>query len=83
MKLDQNTKILIAEDEPISRKILHSMLTEFGFKYIYQASNGVEALALGREHKPRYILDFTRFSRHMIMSKLNEREVYERHQIHG
>ena len=28
-------------------------------------------------------MDFTRFSRHMIMSKLNEREVNERRQIHG
>lgn len=61
MQLDQNAKILIAEDEPISRKILHSMLTEFGFKYIYQASNGVEALALGREHKPRYIFFGVRY----------------------
>jgi len=56
MKIDKNAKILIAEDEPISRKILHSMLTSFGFKHIYEASNGVEALALGREHHPRYAL---------------------------
>ena len=28
-------------------------------------------------------VDFTRFSRHMIRSKLNGGEVYERHQIHG
>jgi len=56
MKLDKNAKILIAEDEPISRQILHSMLTSFGFRNIYEASNGVEALALGREHRPRYAL---------------------------
>ena len=56
MKIDKNAKILIAEDEPISRQILHSMLTSFGFKHIYEASNGVEELALGREHQPRYAL---------------------------
>lgn len=56
MKIDKNAKILIAEDEPISRKILHSMLSSFGFKNIYEASNGIEAIELGRLHQPRYAL---------------------------
>lgn len=56
MKIDKNAKILIAEDEPILRKVLHSMLVHFGFRHIYEAHNGVEALELGRKHQPRYAL---------------------------
>ncbi len=56
MKIDKSAKILIAEDEPISRTILHSMLSSLGFTNIYEASNGVEAIELGRQHQPRYAL---------------------------
>ena len=56
MNIDKSTKILIAEDEPISRKILHSMLSSFGFTNIYEAANGDEAIKLGRLHQPRFAL---------------------------
>jgi len=56
MKIDKNAKVLIAEDDPILRKVLRSMLTHFGFKHIYEAHDGAEALALGRTHQPRYAL---------------------------
>lgn len=56
MKFDKNTTVLIADDEPITRKILHSMLTSFGIKQIYEAGNGEQALQLGLQHKPQYAL---------------------------
>lgn len=45
-------RILVAEDETIIRMDLVEMLTEAGYTVVAQASNGVEAIALAKEHLP-------------------------------
>jgi response regulator NasT len=45
-------RILVAEDEAIIRMDLREMLEEEGFDVIGEASDGREAVALAREHKP-------------------------------
>ncbi|MEI6217042.1 MAG: response regulator [Actinomycetes bacterium] len=45
-------RILVAEDEAIIRLDLVEMLTEAGYEVVAQASNGVEAVALAKAHKP-------------------------------
>ena len=55
---DQNSdgsklaRILVAEDEALIRLDLVEMLTEAGYEVVAQATNGVEAIALAKEHKP-------------------------------
>jgi response regulator NasT len=45
-------RILVAEDEAIIRLDLVEMLTEAGYIVVAQATNGVEAIALAKEHQP-------------------------------
>ncbi len=45
-------RILVAEDEAIIRLDLVEMLTEAGYLVVAQARNGVEAVALAKEHLP-------------------------------
>jgi response regulator NasT len=45
-------RILVAEDEAIIRLDLVEMLTEAGYTVVAQATNGVEAVALAKEHQP-------------------------------
>ena len=45
-------RILVAEDETIIRMDLVEMLTEAGYTVVAQASNGVEAIALAKQHLP-------------------------------
>ncbi len=45
-------RILVAEDEAIIRLDLVEMLTEAGYTVVAEASNGVEAIAMAKEHKP-------------------------------
>jgi response regulator NasT len=45
-------RILVAEDEAIIRLDLVEMLTEAGYTVVAQATNGVEAIALAKEHQP-------------------------------
>lgn len=45
-------RIVVAEDEALIRMDLVEMLTESGYSVVGQASNGQEAVALVREHKP-------------------------------
>ena len=55
-QLDKTQGVLIAEDEDISRHVLRSFLVSLGFEHILEATNGAQALALGREHAPRFAL---------------------------
>lgn len=55
-QLDKTQGVLIAEDEEISRHILRTFLLSLGFENILEATNGAEAIALGREHAPRFAL---------------------------
>jgi response regulator NasT len=45
-------RILVAEDEAIIRLDLVEMLTEAGYNVVAQATNGIEAISLAKEHKP-------------------------------
>jgi two-component system, response regulator PdtaR len=45
-------RILVAEDEAIIRLDLVEMLSDAGYEVIAQATNGVEAIALAKEHIP-------------------------------
>ncbi len=45
-------RILVAEDEAIIRLDLVEMLTEAGYQVVAEATNGIEAIALAKEHKP-------------------------------
>jgi two-component system, response regulator PdtaR len=45
-------RILVAEDEAIIRLDLVEMLTEAGYSVVAEATNGVEAIALAKTHKP-------------------------------
>jgi response regulator NasT len=45
-------RILVAEDEAIIRLDLVEMLTEAGYIVVAQATNGVEAVALAKQHRP-------------------------------
>jgi response regulator NasT len=45
-------RILVAEDEAIIRLDLVEMLKDAGYDVIAEATNGVEAIALAKEHKP-------------------------------
>ena len=45
-------RVLVAEDEAIIRLDLVEMLTEAGYHVVAEATNGVEAIAFAKEHKP-------------------------------
>ena len=45
-------RILVAEDEAIIRLDLVEMLTDAGYEVVAEATNGVEAIALAKEHLP-------------------------------
>ncbi len=45
-------RILVAEDEAIIRLDLVEMLTDAGYQVVAEATNGVEAIALAKEHLP-------------------------------
>ena len=47
-----SARILVAEDEAIIRLDLVEMLREAGYDVVAEATNGVEAIALAKEHNP-------------------------------
>ena len=56
--MENNTKILIADENPSQRQALATELRRAGFPYIEEASNGEEALIkIGRYHPDVAILD--------------------------
>lgn len=50
--MNSTLKILIAEDETLIRMDLAEMLRESGYEVIGEATNGEEAIALAKEHRP-------------------------------
>jgi CheY-like chemotaxis protein len=50
-----NTRILVAEDEPVNMLLISEVLGKMGFEVI-KAANGKEVLALLQEHDPKVIL---------------------------
>ena len=49
-------KVLTVEDDPIVRADLRLILTDAGFDVVPDARDGIEAVALAREHEPDVIL---------------------------
>lgn len=47
--------VLIVEDNELNMKLFHDLLDAYGYKTL-QTRNGMEALALAREHRPDLIL---------------------------
>ena len=48
--------ILVADDQPIMRLVVRSMLGTNPAYQVHEAKNGAEALALAREHRPDLVL---------------------------
>ncbi|CAM2751012.1 response regulator [Hathewaya histolytica] len=51
-----NKRIVIADDEPITRMDLREMLETAGYSVVGEASDGFDAIELCRKHKPDLIL---------------------------
>lgn len=52
---DKKLRILVADDEPSIRKILHKLLDRHGYETL-EASNGLEALKIFEEKKPDIVI---------------------------
>jgi two-component system, OmpR family, phosphate regulon response regulator PhoB len=48
--------ILVADDQPVMRLVVRAMLGSNPAYQVREAENGVEALALAREHRPDVVL---------------------------
>lgn len=49
-------RVVIADDEPITRMDISEMLTEEGYEVVGEASDGFDAIELCRKHKPDLVL---------------------------
>ena len=47
---------LVVDDQPFSRRLIHSMLLGFGSREIYESANGAEAFELARSTLPNIII---------------------------
>ncbi|MGA8076924.1 MAG: response regulator, partial [Xanthobacteraceae bacterium] len=47
---------LIVDDQPFSRRLIHSMLLGFGSREIYESADGTEAYELARSVMPNIII---------------------------
>lgn len=47
---------LVVDDQPFSRRLVHSMLLGFGSREVYELTNGVEAFELARNVMPNIII---------------------------
>src|SRR5580698_4737861 len=50
------TSFLVVDDQPFSRRLIHSMLLGFGSREVYESTNGVEAFELARSIMPSIII---------------------------
>lgn len=50
------TSFLVVDDQPFSRRLVHSMLLGFGSREVYESTNGVEAFELVRNVMPSIII---------------------------
>lgn len=48
----EHIKVVIADDEPITRMDLYELLTAEGYEVVGQAADGFDAIELCRQHKP-------------------------------
>jgi DNA-binding NarL/FixJ family response regulator len=49
-------RILLVDDHPITRDALGALLAQHGFTVVGEASDGAEAIALARLHRPQLVL---------------------------
>ncbi len=54
--MEKNPEILIVDDDRIVRMILSETLSQGGFTNILTATNGVEAMAMIKQHKPDLVI---------------------------
>jgi CheY-like chemotaxis protein len=54
--MEKNPEILIVDDDRIVRMILSETLSQGGFTNILTATNGVEAIAMIKQHKPDLVI---------------------------
>lgn len=54
-KSDVQKLVLIVEDNELNMKLFHDLLNAHGYQTI-ETRNGLDALALAREHKPQLVL---------------------------
>jgi response regulator NasT len=54
--LNMSSKIVLAEDEPITRMDISEMLTSSGYNVVGEAADGLQAVELCRIHKPDLVL---------------------------
>jgi two-component system chemotaxis response regulator CheY len=47
---------LVVDDQPFSRRLVHSMLLGFGSREVYESASGAEALELARSVTPHIII---------------------------
>lgn len=51
-----SVSFLVVDDQPFSRRLIHSMLLGFGSREIYESADGVEAFELARSMMPNIII---------------------------
>src|ERR1700732_121195 len=54
--LMQLIKVLVVEDEPYTRKVIRTLLSSIGVKYVHEASDGAEGLNAVRAVAPDIVL---------------------------
>lgn len=56
MKPDTTIRVVIADDEPITKMDLHELLSEAGYEVVGEASDGFDAVELCRQKRPNLVL---------------------------
>ena len=53
---NEKIRIIIADDEPVTKMDLRELLTSAGYQVVAEASDGLDAVELCRQHRPDLIL---------------------------
>ncbi|WP_442603599.1 response regulator [Paenibacillus sp. KN14-4R] len=56
MLMNGTVKIMVVDDTAFMRIMLKNFLTESGFEFITEASNGVEAIRLFKQYRPDIVI---------------------------
>jgi sigma-B regulation protein RsbU (phosphoserine phosphatase) len=51
-----NARILIVDDDRVNRHLIRALLSTKGYTHIFEAADGIEALAMKKQHNPNLIL---------------------------
>lgn len=52
----ESIKLLVCDDSALSRRRITNFLADLGYTDVYEASSGIEAVALYKEHNPDGVL---------------------------